>query len=98
MGAGTALCLDSSYERVRTPMSLLLCAKRPGSLSPENVISRTRELDAAGTLGVGFGGGEPTAHPPFAWLCAWVTEQTQFARRVTPGLFRGVVDAATSPV
>ena len=35
------------------------------------------ELDANGTLGVGFGGGEPTLHPDFASLCKHATRETQ---------------------
>lgn len=38
-----------------------------------------RELDAEGCLGVGFGGGEPTAHRDFAWLCGQAAETTGLA-------------------
>lgn len=37
------------------------------------------ELDAHGTLGVGFGGGEPTLHPEFARLCQHVASETGLA-------------------
>ncbi len=37
------------------------------------------ELDAAGTLGVGFGGGEPTLHPEFVKLCQYAAQETQLS-------------------
>jgi sulfatase maturation enzyme AslB (radical SAM superfamily) len=37
------------------------------------------ELDANGTVGVGFGGGEPTLVPEFADLCAFATHHTSLA-------------------
>ncbi len=37
------------------------------------------ELDANGTLGVGFGGGEPTLHADFAKLCQLVASETQLS-------------------
>ncbi|WP_316666540.1 radical SAM protein [Ralstonia psammae] len=37
------------------------------------------ELDAAGCLGVGFGGGEPTLHPAFAEICRTATRDTGLA-------------------
>lgn len=37
------------------------------------------ELDASGTLGVGFGGGEPTLHPEFVKLCQYTTHETQLS-------------------
>jgi Radical SAM superfamily len=37
------------------------------------------ELDTNGTLGVGFGGGEPTLVPDFADLCEYSTRQTNLA-------------------
>lgn len=43
--------------------------KIPGRLKLDDVLSWVEELDRAGTLGVGFGGGEPTAHPEFARIC-----------------------------
>ena len=45
--------------------------------------SRGRELDAAGTLGIGFGGGEPTAHPELVSLCQAIAEQTSLAVSMT---------------
>ena len=37
------------------------------------------ELDSAGCLGVGFGGGEPTLHPAFAEICRVAVRDTQLA-------------------
>lgn len=38
-----------------------------------------RELDEHGTLGVGFGGGEPTLHPEFIKLCQYAAHETQLS-------------------
>jgi MoaA/NifB/PqqE/SkfB family radical SAM enzyme len=45
----------------------------------DRVKSWVLELDANGTIGVGFGGGEPTLYPRFAELCVYTTRQTQLA-------------------
>jgi MoaA/NifB/PqqE/SkfB family radical SAM enzyme len=37
------------------------------------------ELDAHGTLGVGFGGGEPTLYPDFARLCQCLAHKTRLS-------------------
>jgi MoaA/NifB/PqqE/SkfB family radical SAM enzyme len=37
------------------------------------------EFDVAGTLGVGFGGGEPTLHPEFVKLCQYAAHQTRLS-------------------
>ncbi len=37
------------------------------------------ELDANGTLGVGFGGGEPTLYPEFASLCQHAARESQLS-------------------
>lgn len=37
------------------------------------------ELDSNGTLGVGFGGGEPTLYPGFDKLCQYLARETQLA-------------------
>ncbi len=37
------------------------------------------ELDANGSIGVGFGGGEPTLHPEFPEICKYVTQNTGMA-------------------
>ena len=38
-----------------------------------------QELDANGCLAVGFGGGEPTLHEHFVWLCRYAAKQTNLA-------------------
>jgi pyruvate-formate lyase-activating enzyme len=67
--------------------------KHAAALDVDRVVAWAVELDVAGCLGVGFGGGEPTAHPRFAHLCAQVAESTSMAvtftthgHRLTPGL------------
>jgi sulfatase maturation enzyme AslB (radical SAM superfamily) len=45
----------------------------------EAVLSWVGELDKAGALGVGFGGGEPTAHPEFARICVEAARSTSMA-------------------
>jgi sulfatase maturation enzyme AslB (radical SAM superfamily) len=53
--------------------------KVPGRLTAKTVISWIEELDRAGALAIGFGGGEPTAHPDFAWICAEAARRTSLA-------------------
>lgn len=43
--------------------------KRPARLDRVELLGWLRELDVAGTLGVGFGGGEPSLHPEFTRIC-----------------------------
>jgi hypothetical protein len=57
--------------------------KHPARLRANDVLGWARELDAAGTLGIGFGGGEPTAHPDLATLCHAVAEHTTLAVGMT---------------
>lgn len=38
-----------------------------------------RELDEHGTLGVGFGGGEPTLHPEFVKICQYAAYETRLS-------------------
>ncbi|MHA3774932.1 radical SAM protein [Verrucomicrobiota bacterium sgz303538] len=49
------------------------------SLAFDRVISWLDELDANGTIGVGFGGGEPTLYRQFAELCAHTSRNTGLA-------------------
>lgn len=49
------------------------------SLSFGRVVTWLHELDANGTLGVGFGGGEPTLFPRFVDLCAYTARHTGLA-------------------
>lgn len=53
--------------------------KVPGRLDANRVLSWMRDLDREGCLGIGLGGGEPTAHPDFAWLCAQAAATTGLA-------------------
>jgi MoaA/NifB/PqqE/SkfB family radical SAM enzyme len=53
--------------------------KQPSRLDIGRVVQWLMELDAEGTLGVGFGGGEPTLYPGFANLCRRAAEQTRLA-------------------
>lgn len=45
-------------------------------LSFDIVARWLRELDEHGTLGVGFGGGEPTLYPEFAKICHYAAHET----------------------
>lgn len=75
--------------------------KHAAALDRERVVAWAVELDAAGCLGVGFGGGEPTAYRRFAQLCSDVAQSTSMAvtftthgHRLTPELvesLRGAV-------
>lgn len=53
--------------------------KSHGELRPERVVQWLAELDVNGTLGVGFGGGEPTLYPEFARLCQRVARETRLS-------------------
>ncbi|MEH0416694.1 radical SAM protein [Streptomyces sp. B21-083] len=75
--------------------------KHAAALDRERVLAWAVELDAAGCLGVGFGGGEPTAYRRFAQLCSDIVQSTSMAvtftthgHRLTPELvssLRGAV-------
>jgi MoaA/NifB/PqqE/SkfB family radical SAM enzyme len=53
--------------------------KQPARLSLVDVLAWIEELDREGCLGVGFGGGEPTAYPGFAELCEQAANSTSLA-------------------
>jgi sulfatase maturation enzyme AslB (radical SAM superfamily) len=53
--------------------------KHVARLKYEEVATWLDELDRAGCLGIGFGGGEPTLHPDFARLCQFAAENTTLA-------------------
>lgn len=53
--------------------------KVPGRLAMPQVLAWLQELDAGGCLGVGLGGGEPTAHPDFARICREAAGHTSLA-------------------
>lgn len=75
--------------------------KHAAALDRERVLAWVTELDTAGCLGVGFGGGEPTAYRRFAQLCWDIAKSTSMAvtftthgHRLTPelvGSLRGAV-------
>lgn len=47
---------------------------------PFGVVTRwLAEVDSHGTLGVGFGGGEPTLYPEFEKLCQYVARETRLS-------------------
>ena len=49
------------------------------ALTFESVTAWLSELDLAGTVGIGFGGGEPTLHRRFADLCCYAATETRVA-------------------
>lgn len=53
--------------------------KSRGELRFDTVTRWLAELDAAGTLGVGFGGGEPTLHSEFVKLCHYAAHETRLS-------------------
>ena len=59
--------------------SYCFAPKTPASLAFDRVVSWLDELDANGTIGVGFGGGEPTLYRRFADLCAHTSKNTGLA-------------------
>lgn len=54
-------------------------SKSRAKLEMQQVTDWLRELDANGTISVGFGGGEPTLYPSFVELCRWVVQNTGLA-------------------
>ena len=59
-------------------------APKKAATLPYDVLTKwLTELDEYGTLGIGFGGGEPTLYPRFAELCAFVQEETNLALTFT---------------
>ena len=57
--------------------------KTPAQLDVDVVLNWLRELDAGGCLGVGFGGGEPTAHRDLPWLVRETAKETRLAVTMT---------------
>jgi len=53
--------------------------KTRATLDFKTIVSWLVELDANGTIGVGFGGGEPTLYPRFGELCSYVANETRLA-------------------
>ncbi len=59
--------------------SYCFAPKTHASLAFDSIVSWLNELDANGTIGVGFGGGEPTLYRRFAELCAHTSRNTDLA-------------------
>lgn len=57
--------------------------KHRARLARDDVYAWCRDLDRAGALGIGFGGGEPTLWPGFAQLCRHLSEATNLAVSMT---------------
>jgi molybdenum cofactor biosynthesis enzyme MoaA len=57
--------------------------KRPARLIRDKVLEWAIELDENGCLGVGLGGGEPTAHPDFVSICRDLSRSTDMALTMT---------------
>ena len=53
--------------------------KQRASLPFDKLKSWLHELDDNGTLGIGFGGGEPTLYRQFAELCSYTAQHTRLA-------------------
>jgi sulfatase maturation enzyme AslB (radical SAM superfamily) len=66
-------------NRCELRCSYCYAPKHAATLDPDRVVRWAVELDDAGCLGVGFGGGEPTSHPRFAELCGRITRSTSMA-------------------
>ena len=81
----------SLYARAPRQLSIALtyrcdlaCAhcyapKSPDQLRYKDVAGWLTEVDLHGTLGVGFGGGEPTLHSDFVKLCQYAERHTQLS-------------------
>jgi len=81
----------SLYSRAPRQVSIaitnrcdLACAhcyapKSLDELQFDSIVRWLTELDAHGTLGVGFGGGEPTLYPDFARLCQCLAHKTRLS-------------------
>jgi MoaA/NifB/PqqE/SkfB family radical SAM enzyme len=63
--------------------SYCFAPKVPATLTFDSVVSWLHELDANGTLGVGFGGGEPTFYPRLTELCSYASKKTDLAITMT---------------
>lgn len=63
--------------------SYCFAPKVPATLAFDSVVSWLRELDVNGTLGVGFGGGEPTLYPLLTELCSYAAKKTNLALTMT---------------
>lgn len=57
--------------------------KTAAVLGKEQVTQWMKQLDTAGTFGIGFGGGEPTLHPDLAEICKFGQRNTNLAMSMT---------------
>ncbi|WP_082547564.1 radical SAM protein [Rhodanobacter sp. Soil772] len=57
--------------------------KHRAMLSADAIADWLIEIDQAGSLGVGFGGGEPTLHAQFAEICSHAAKKTKLAVTLT---------------
>jgi MoaA/NifB/PqqE/SkfB family radical SAM enzyme len=85
----------SLYSRAPRQVSIaitnrcdLACAhcyapKSLDELQFDTIVRWLTELDEHGTLGVGFGGGEPTLYPEFALLCQCLAHKTRLSLSFT---------------
>jgi MoaA/NifB/PqqE/SkfB family radical SAM enzyme len=51
--------------------------KVKASLQLDQLKRWIKELDQLGTLGIGFGGGEPTLYPHFSEICKYTVNETE---------------------
>lgn len=82
---------EKSWSRAPRQVSIALtnvcdlqCAycyapKSRATLTADQVLAWLLELDDAGCLAVGFGGGEPTLHPQFTEICQRTARETRLA-------------------
>lgn len=75
--------------------------KSRASLTADQVLAWLVELDEAGCLAVGFGGGEPTLHRQFAEICRRTARETRLAvtftthgHRLTDHLLESLAESA----
>ena len=75
--------------------------KTKATLTADQVLAWLVELDEAGCLAVGFGGGEPTLHPQFTEICKRTAQETQLAvtftthgHRLTDHLLKSLAGSA----
>lgn len=67
---------DLACEYCYAPKSL-------GNLPFEGLKGWLRDIDSHGTIGIGFGGGEPTLYPKLPEICEFATKETNLAVTLT---------------
>ncbi|WP_125778402.1 radical SAM protein [Antribacter gilvus] len=63
--------------------SFCYAPKQPARLAVDRLLRWVDELDRAGALGLGFGGGEPTLYRHLPEVCAYAAENTDLAVTMT---------------